>query len=105
MPRALVPANCSTPFWDPIQGHCLCNSSTCSFTDASRPIGPNGANLTGGGSGGTFGGSGPSASATSTFVPFNGSGATPSATIPAGIFGAAVVGLISALYGALVVIA
>ncbi|EIN14312.1 hypothetical protein PUNSTDRAFT_49130 [Punctularia strigosozonata HHB-11173 SS5] len=97
--RFRLPSNCSTPFWDPIDGKCICNSSTCSFTDASRPIGPNGANLTGGGSGGTFGSS-ESASATATYVPFNGSGAVPSMSLPTGIWAAALVGLIGAVYGA-----
>ncbi|GJE88021.1 carbohydrate esterase family 4 protein [Phanerochaete sordida] len=76
-PRQRVPANCSTPFWDPIAGKCICTASTCAFTDNSRPIGPNGANLTGGGTG-----SSPlSASASATqnpYVPFNGNGAAPS---------------------------
>jgi len=35
----LVPANCSTPFWDPIGGKCLCTSDSCAFNDDSRPIG------------------------------------------------------------------
>lgn len=35
----LVPQNCSTPFWDPIKGECICTSSTCAFADDSRPIG------------------------------------------------------------------
>jgi hypothetical protein len=35
----LVPANCSTPFWDPIKGQCICTSDTCAFADNSRPIG------------------------------------------------------------------
>ncbi|KAJ7202208.1 hypothetical protein B0H12DRAFT_1162848 [Mycena haematopus] len=68
--RIRLPANCSTAFWDPIAGNCLCTSSQCAFTDTSRPIGPNGANLTGGGTGG--GAAGASASATPTYVPFNG---------------------------------
>lgn len=50
--RHRLPANCSTPFWDPIGNKCLCTSSACQFTDQTRPIGPNGANLTGGGTGG-----------------------------------------------------
>ncbi|KAJ7696783.1 hypothetical protein B0H17DRAFT_1197889 [Mycena rosella] len=29
----------SLPFWNPIAGKCLCMSSTCVFTDDSRPIG------------------------------------------------------------------
>ena len=36
---SLVPTNCSTPFWDPVQGQCICTSSTCAFVDSSRPIG------------------------------------------------------------------
>jgi len=36
---SLVPANCSTAFWDPQGGSCLCTSSTCAFVDSSRPIG------------------------------------------------------------------
>lgn len=47
--RHRLPANCSTPFWDPIGNKCLCTSSACQFSDMTRPIGPNGANLTGGG--------------------------------------------------------
>ncbi|KAG2352794.1 hypothetical protein BDR07DRAFT_1436014 [Suillus spraguei] len=37
--RYRLPSNCSTPFWDPIAGSCLCQSSECAFTDNSRPIG------------------------------------------------------------------
>jgi hypothetical protein len=37
--RFRLPTNCSTPFWDPINGKCVCTSSTCAFTDNSRPIG------------------------------------------------------------------
>ncbi|KAG8793163.1 hypothetical protein FRC12_003673, partial [Ceratobasidium sp. 428] len=47
--RARFPANCSTPFWDPIGAECLCTDSQFQLTDQFRPIGPNGANLTGGG--------------------------------------------------------
>jgi hypothetical protein len=36
-----VPVNCSTPFWDPIAGSCICTSNTCAFADNSRPIGVN----------------------------------------------------------------
>ncbi|KZT27524.1 hypothetical protein NEOLEDRAFT_1130497 [Neolentinus lepideus HHB14362 ss-1] len=66
--RFRLPTNCSTPFWDPIQGQCLCTSDTCAFTDNSRPIGPNGANLTGGGTGGNFTGS---SSTPTSYTPFN----------------------------------
>ncbi|PFH48892.1 hypothetical protein AMATHDRAFT_5410 [Amanita thiersii Skay4041] len=69
--RFRLPANCSTPFWDPIKGECICTSSTCAFVDDSRPAGPNGANLTGGGLGGSFA-SGTAASSIPTYVPFNG---------------------------------
>ncbi|KAF8641134.1 hypothetical protein AX17_000776 [Amanita inopinata Kibby_2008] len=68
--RFRLPANCSTPFWDPIKGQCLCTSSTCAFSDDSRPIGPNGANLTGGGLGGSFTATGDASKP--TYVPFNG---------------------------------
>jgi hypothetical protein len=37
--RFRLPSNCSTPFWDPVAGHCICNSTTCAFNDNSRPIG------------------------------------------------------------------
>lgn len=37
--RCSVPANCSTPFWDPIGVKCLCASDNCAFADESRPIG------------------------------------------------------------------
>ncbi|KAF9071990.1 hypothetical protein BDP27DRAFT_1218247 [Rhodocollybia butyracea] len=50
--RYRLPENCTTAFWDPIGGNCLCKDSSCQFNDGSRPIGPNGANLTGGGTGG-----------------------------------------------------
>ncbi|KAJ3550706.1 hypothetical protein NMY22_g286 [Coprinellus aureogranulatus] len=50
--RFRLPANCSTTYWDPIEGKCLCNDASCAFQDVSRPIGPNGANFTGGGVGG-----------------------------------------------------
>jgi hypothetical protein len=107
-----VPTNCSTAFWDPIAGKCLCTSSTCAFTDASRPIGvsllsflllrtaddgvllpqPNGANLTGGGTGGA---AGASASTTNPYVPFNGE----RYTLPAGVWAATLVGALGALVG------
>ncbi|KAK7028430.1 family 4 carbohydrate esterase [Favolaschia claudopus] len=55
-PRFRLPANCSTAFWDPIGNKCLCASDSCAFTDISRPIGPAGANFTGGGTGGSSNG-------------------------------------------------
>lgn len=110
----LVPSNCSTPFWDPIGNKCICNSTTCSFSDDSRPIGvcrhhlcsciyaltsysstlqPNGANLTGGGTGGAFASD---ASSTPSFVSFN--GVLP--LLPVGVLPALAVGLSGALLGA-----
>lgn len=94
-PRVRLPSNCSTPFWDPVAGKCICTSSTCSFTDQSRPIGPNGANLTGGGTG-TSDGSSPSESS-NPYIPFNGNGALPS--IPSGAIPAIVIGAIGAVFG------
>ncbi|KDN47966.1 left border a protein [Tilletiaria anomala UBC 951] len=44
--RTRIGSNCDTPWWDPIAGKCLCSDSSCAFTDGTRPIGPNGANLT-----------------------------------------------------------
>ena len=34
-----VSANCTTPFWDPVQGRCLCTPSNCTYVDNSKPIG------------------------------------------------------------------
>ncbi|KAH7920945.1 hypothetical protein BV22DRAFT_1039233 [Leucogyrophana mollusca] len=100
--RFRLPANCSTPFWDPIAGNCLCTSSSCAFTDNSRPIGPNGANLTGGGTGGTDGSSG--ASSTPTYINFN--GASPVSLWGSGLVGVAcamVVGALGAIAGSALV--
>ncbi|KAG7100141.1 hypothetical protein E1B28_001921 [Marasmius oreades] len=66
--RFRLPANCSTPFWDPIKGQCLCSSNQCMFSDESRPIGPNGANLTGGGTSGGFNGA---PKDPTKYIPFN----------------------------------
>ncbi|KAI0047953.1 hypothetical protein FA95DRAFT_1491612 [Auriscalpium vulgare] len=95
--RVRLPSNCSTPFWDPIAGDCICTSSTCQFSDNSRPIGPNGANLTGGGTGGEFNDTGSAASPTSSFQPFNGNAALP--RLPAGVLPAIAVGLVGAIAG------
>jgi hypothetical protein len=96
--RFRLPANCSTPFWDPVKGQCICTSSTCQFQDNSRPIGPNGANLTGGGTGGSF--SSGAASPTSSYVPFNGNGAV--SPLPAGIWLAIMLGFFGAMFGSIV---
>jgi hypothetical protein len=37
--RFRLPANCSTPFWDPIKGQCTCTDASCQFTDDTRAIG------------------------------------------------------------------
>ncbi|KDR85820.1 hypothetical protein GALMADRAFT_132466 [Galerina marginata CBS 339.88] len=92
--RFRLPANCSTPFWDPIGGKCICNSETCTFTDLSRPVGPNGANLTGGDTGAAFNSS---SSSNPSFVPFN--GAAPPSLLPSGAWPAILLGCIGALLG------
>ncbi|KAG6852640.1 hypothetical protein C0991_010259 [Blastosporella zonata] len=98
--RFRLPSNCSTPFWDPIAGNCICNSSTCAFVDDSRPIGANGANLTGGGTGGAFDSS---ASAT-PYVPFNGSnGGIP--TLPHGVWTSVIVACLGVFLGSLTLFA
>jgi len=90
--RFRLPTNCSTPFWDPVAGKCICTSNSCSFADDSRPIGPNGANLTGGNTGSSF-----NTSTTQSYVPFNGD--LPS--IPLGAWPAVVVGFFGAFLGTL----
>lgn len=93
--RFRLPANCSTPFWDPIKGECLCTSDTCSFTDYSRSIGPNGANLTGGGTGGASTTTAIGIASTTAYIPFN--RALPS--LPPGVMPAVVMALIGAGMG------
>jgi hypothetical protein len=68
--RFRLPANCSTAFWDPIAGKCSCTQGSCAFVDNSRPIGANGANLTGGGTGDAFV-TGTGAQPAASFIPFN----------------------------------
>jgi len=92
--RHRLPANCDTPWWDPIAGMCLCNGTDCSFQDDSRPIGPNGANLTGGDSNTT---TSTSASSSASFVSFNGNGA-PS-IFPIGTWPAIVLGVFGFVFG------
>jgi len=93
--RFRLPANCSTPFWDPIAGKCTCTSDSCAFVDNSRPIGPNGANLTGGGTGSNFSeGSNPSQS----YIPFNGA-ALPN-FLPLGWWQSALIGAAGMAIGA-----
>ncbi|KAF8844200.1 hypothetical protein BDN67DRAFT_810132 [Paxillus ammoniavirescens] len=93
--RFRLPANCSTPFWDPIAGNCLCVSDDCAFTDNSRPIGPNGANLTGGGTGDSAAAANPTAGP--TYVNFNGAGtARFFSSDPSGIVSVFVGGVVTA---------
>ncbi|KAI0304725.1 hypothetical protein BC826DRAFT_1100522 [Russula brevipes] len=95
-PRYRLPANCSTAWWDPVAGNCLCKGGNCTFNDNSRSIGPNGANLTGGSTS-----SDASASASTPFVPFNGNG-VPS-VFPAGTWPAIMLGLFGILWGLYIV--
>ena len=114
----LVPANCSTPFWDPIAAECLCTSDSCAFSDDSRPIGvstpnaitesgfslfptqPNGTDLTGGGTGGNF--SGDTSQPGKTYLPFNGA---TSKFLPSGWWQAMLLGSIVIAFGAVEVFA
>ncbi|KAG5717983.1 hypothetical protein E4T56_gene1729 [Termitomyces sp. T112] len=95
-PRYRLPTNCSTPFWDPIAGNCICTSTTCTFADDSRPIGPNGANLTGGGTGGTF--DSDTSPAQTAYVPFNNSDIP---TLPRGVWSSVLLACVGALLGSL----
>lgn len=99
-PRVRLPTNCSTPFWDPIGGKCICSSSNCQFEDNSRPIGPNGANLTGGGTGGSFDAGTPQS--TPSYAPFD--SAAPTARLPHGVMLAVTLACLSTLLGALCVL-
>ncbi|KZT43850.1 hypothetical protein SISSUDRAFT_1039750 [Sistotremastrum suecicum HHB10207 ss-3] len=97
--RTRLPANCSTPFWDPIAAQCLCTTSDCAFVDNSRPIGANNANLTGGGTDEDNGSSSASgASATNSFIPFN-AGRTKMAGSWSMVLGIGMVGFVLGLAG------
>lgn len=76
--RHRIPDNCDTPWWDPIGNKCLCSGGDCQFNDATRSIGPNGANLTSNG-GTNVGGNDTAASAKDPYQSFNGNGAVPAA--------------------------
>ncbi|KAF8198263.1 hypothetical protein K438DRAFT_1967004 [Mycena galopus ATCC 62051] len=100
-PRIRIPGNCSTAFWDPVEGVCLCKSATaCAamYTDNTEFIGPNGPNLTG-----TSGVS--SASASSTLKagqPFNGAGysaAPRGVVVGRGVWVAATLTVVGAIVG------
>ncbi|KAF8330829.1 uncharacterized protein EI90DRAFT_3145723 [Cantharellus anzutake] len=95
--RTRLPSDCYTAFWDPINGTCLCqNGTSCQFTDQTRPIGPNGANLTGGGTGG-----GPTSSP--SYVPFNGGsgGALSNVHLGANVLLSVGLGLVGVAFGVL----
>ncbi|KAJ7242402.1 hypothetical protein B0H12DRAFT_1023761 [Mycena haematopus] len=82
--RYRIPSNCSTPFWDPVGGICLCKSaSACAalYTNNALAIGPNGANLTGGTASASA-----SAAPTPTvkYQPFNGMGFSAARALSAG---------------------
>ncbi|KAF9025089.1 hypothetical protein BDZ89DRAFT_1092694 [Hymenopellis radicata] len=96
--RFRLPGNCSTPFWDPINGQCICSSQTCAFQDNSRPIGPNGANLTGGGTGGVFEPDDPDGKK-KHYTPFNGPNAATAGR--EGVGAALAVGVVGVFVGAL----
>lgn len=66
--RIRLPSNCATAFWDPVAGSCLPDGAVA---DITRPIGPNGANLTGGGTGTSQTTSSTSSRPTS-YTPFSG---------------------------------
>ncbi|CAG8678541.1 8796_t:CDS:1, partial [Scutellospora calospora] len=36
--RHRLPSTCDTVWWDPIGNKCLCNDSTCAYTDTSVPM-------------------------------------------------------------------
>jgi len=95
--RYRLPDNCMTPFWDPIGNKCLCTESSCAFVDQTRAIGPNGANLTGGGTGGS---PGTSQAAQSSYLPFD-SGALPAFSISQASFGLTVasIGFLLGVFG------
>lgn len=88
--RFRLPSNCSTAFWDPIAGTCLPNGQA---NDVSRPIGPNGADLTGGGTGATPAGSSSASARPTSYTPFNGAAEsrplTPFAFVAAGLLAGA----------------
>ncbi|CAG8520629.1 13647_t:CDS:2 [Acaulospora colombiana] len=61
--RFRVPTTCDTAWWDPIKGECLCNSTTCSYTDLSKIPSTSTGNATStSGTGSTTGATGSSAS-------------------------------------------
>ena len=82
---------------DPIDGKCICTSDTCAFTDTSRPIGPNGANLTGDQVSSSDSSSSASESA-DPYVPFNGALAAGPA-VGTGVWAAMLVGVVGAVVG------
>ncbi|KAK7051762.1 family 4 carbohydrate esterase [Favolaschia claudopus] len=86
--RNPVPKNCTVAQFDPIGNKCLCTGD-CTV-DKTLLIGPNGANLTGGGTGK------PNASSTANpYQPFNGKGFA----VPPGVWPATIVAVVGAFVG------
>ncbi|GAC98663.1 candidate polysaccharide deacetylase [Pseudozyma hubeiensis SY62] len=99
--RTRIPANCDTAFWDPINARCTCNGSGCAFDDSTRPIGPNGSNLTSSGSSNTGSSSGSSPSASSD--PYRTFGSGAGRTTSSSVFGWAASVVAAAVGGAMMV--
>ncbi|GAK65039.1 carbohydrate esterase family 4 protein [Moesziomyces antarcticus] len=80
--RTRIPNNCDTPFWDPVAAKCLCSGSQCGFTDSTRPIGPNGDNLTSTGSQNTGSSSASASASVDPYRNFGGAArSTPTSTL------------------------
>ncbi|KAJ6619545.1 hypothetical protein B0H10DRAFT_2216817 [Mycena sp. CBHHK59/15] len=92
--RFRLPTNCSTPFWDPIADKYLCTSNTCAFTDGERRE-PDGRRHRG-----RVESDGTAASASSSYVSFNGK----AHALPTGLWAAVFVGIVGALLGTLGVV-
>ncbi|GAA5963160.1 hypothetical protein JCM21900_002935 [Sporobolomyces salmonicolor] len=87
--RHTLPDDCSTPWFNPQSNQCLCQSSSCSFTDTTRPIGNYSTNL--GGSGSDSGsGTQTAASAERTAPGINSAGRSTLSVV--GVIGAVVAG-------------
>uniref|UniRef100_V5ESH3 Polysaccharide deacetylase n=2 Tax=Kalmanozyma brasiliensis (strain GHG001) TaxID=1365824 RepID=V5ESH3_KALBG len=100
--RTRIPANCDTPFWDPVGAKCLCTGSACAFDDSTRPIGPNGSNLTSSGSTNTGSSAGAGGSPSASSDPYRTfSGAT--AKMPGSVVGWTVSMVVAAVGGAAMV--
>lgn len=94
--RTRISDSCETAWWDPVAGKCLCNGGSCSFTDQTRPIGPNGANLTSNASTNAAGSAAPTKSS-DAYTPW-GSKSAASVTTVAMPFFMAMAALVSGIY-------